>query len=86
MPSKNLPTFASETKKSRIMNHYNAKELIAFFLSVVAAALGTVALILPPQGVIDNSVLILIGQILLFIATLLGVDGALDRFARRHGT
>ena len=68
------------------MNRYNAKEIIAFFLSAVAAALGTVALILPPQGIIDNCVLILIGQILLFIATLLGVDGALERFTRRHTT
>jgi hypothetical protein len=37
---------------------------------------------MPPQGIIDETVLILIGQLLLFIATLVGVDGALMRLAQ----
>ena len=48
------------------------------------------ALWIPPQGIIDETVLVLIGQFLLFIATLMGVDGALTRFhesrQNRHPT
>ena len=40
---------------------------------------------MPPQGVIDETVLILIGQFLLFIATLTGVDGKLTRLAQKMG-
>lgn len=38
-----------------------------------AIALSVVSLILPPKGVIDSSVLILVAQIVIFIATLIGI-------------
>ena len=60
-----------------------SKEIIAFFLAVVAAAVGVIALFMPPQGEVAESVLILVGQYLLFIATLLGVNGALEMHAER---
>ena len=62
------------------MKHLNAKEIIAIWFAVVAAIVSITALWMPPVGIIDETVLILIGQFLLFIATLTGVDGALTRF------
>ena len=50
--------------------------LMAFGSAVAFAAAG---LILPPLGVIDGSVLMLSAQLLLFAATLLGVDGYYDK-------
>ena len=62
------------------MKHLNSKEIIAIWFAVVAAVISIMALWIPPQGIIDETVLVLIGQFLLFIATLMGVDGALTRF------
>ena len=61
------------------MQKLSSKEIIAIWFAVVSAAISITALWMPPQGIIDQSVLILIGQFLLFIATLTGVDGALTR-------
>lgn len=48
-----------------------------FYMAFVALAwaigLSVASLILPPAGVIDSSVLILIAQIIIFIATLVGI-------------
>ena len=62
------------------MKHLNSKEIIAIWFAIVAAIINIMALWMPPQGIIDETVLVLIGQFLLFIATLMGVDGALTRF------
>ena len=62
------------------MKHLNAKEIIAIWFAVVAAIVSITALWMPPVGIIDETVLVLVGQFLLFIATLTGVDGALTRF------
>ncbi len=50
---------------------------IAFLASVV---IGFVALIIPPHGVIDSSVLWFTAQMLLFCSALLGVNLSLDNF------
>ena len=63
----------------------NSKEIIAIWFAVVAALVSITALWMPPQGIIDETVLILIGQFLLFIATLTGVDGKLTRLAQNVG-
>ena len=62
------------------MKHLHAKEIIAVWFAIIAAIVSITALWMPPQGVIDETVLVLVGQFLLFIATLTGVDGALTRF------
>jgi len=62
------------------MKHLNSKEVIAIWFAIVAAIISITALWMPPVGIIDETVLVLIGQFLLFIATLMGVDGALTRF------
>jgi hypothetical protein len=70
--------FAASKEKN--MKHLNSKEIIAIWFAIVAAIISIMALWMPPQGIIDETVLVLIGQVLLFIATLMGVDGALTRF------
>ena len=61
------------------MQKLSSKEIIAIWFAIIAACISITALWMPPQGIIDETVLILIGQLLLFIATLVGVDGALAR-------
>lgn len=49
------------------------RNYMAFVALAWAIGLSVVSLILPPAGVIDSSVLILIAQIIIFIATLVGI-------------
>ena len=49
------------------------------FTSAAFADAKAAALFLPPQGEIDHTVLLLCAQLLLFAATLLGVDGYYDK-------
>ena len=58
---------------------WSVKETLAALALAVASLLAIWALLLPPQGEIDQSVLFSIAQFLVFSATLLGVDGAMDR-------
>ena len=48
--------------------------LAAVGLCIFGCALLTAAFILPPTGVIDNSVLIAFGEILTFVGSLIGID------------
>ena len=57
------------------MKTLSSKEIIAIWFAIVAALVSITALWMPPQGIIDETVLILIGQFLLFIGTLIGVKG-----------
>jgi hypothetical protein len=50
--------------------------LLAFCSAVAFAAAG---LFLPPQGEIDSTVLMLVAQLLVLCATLLGVDSYFDK-------
>ena len=50
--------------------------LLSFISAVAFAAAG---LFFPPQGEIDSSVLMLVAQLLVLCATLLGVDGYYDK-------
>ena len=50
--------------------------LLSFSSAVAFAAAG---LFLPPQGEIDSSVLMLVAQLLVLCATLLGVDSYFDK-------
>lgn len=43
-----------------------------------AFAMSVAGLVLPPLGVIDNSILILIAQILVFVASLMGLRIKID--------
>jgi len=50
--------------------------LLSFCSAVAFAAAG---LYLPPMGVIDSTVLMLVAQLLVLCATLLGVDSYFDK-------
>ena len=50
--------------------------LLSFSSAVAFAAAG---LYLPPMGVIDSTVLMLVAQLLVLCATLLGVDSYFDK-------
>lgn len=45
--------------------------VISFMASIV---IGFLAMFIPPQGIIDNSVLWFIAQLLVFTSTILGID------------
>ena len=61
------------------------KQKLAFASWVVAVILSVVALLLPPTGVIDYSVIILVAQFLLLCATFLGVDSYVNMIKSHHG-
>lgn len=46
---------------------------VGAILAICGVILGFTALFIPPQGVVDSSALILVAQIFIFSATLLGV-------------
>ncbi len=55
------------------------KKILSALALVVASIIAIWAMLLPPQGEIDRSVLFCIAQFLVFSATLLGVDGSIDK-------
>lgn len=58
---------------------WTVKEILAFAALVVASFLALWALIIPPEGVIDKSVLLAVAQFLVFSATMVGVKLAIDK-------
>ncbi len=62
---------------------WSVKEIQAAFALTIAALLSVWAMLLPPQGDIEENMLILIAQFLVFAATLLGVGGSIERILRR---
>lgn len=55
----------------KIINNKYYYSSSAFIMSLI---FGICGMVLPPLGVIDNSVLIWIGQLLLFTASILGIN------------
>ena len=55
------------------------KRFLATLALVVASIIAIWAMLLPPQGEVSQSVLIEVAQFLLYSATLLGVDIAIDK-------
>ena len=52
----------------------NTKVGLAIACTVSAVVIGFIALFVPPHGIIDSSVLWFTSQLLIFTATLLGID------------
>lgn len=59
------------------------KEVIAIASFICAILFACAALLIPPRGVIDSSVLVLIAQLLVLCATFLGVDSYLNIIRRK---
>ena len=55
------------------------KKILSALALVVASIIAIWAMLLPPQGEVSQSVLIEVAQFLLYSATLLGVDIAIDK-------
>ena len=55
------------------------KQILSTLALVVASIIAIWAMLLPPQGEVSQSVLIEVAQFLLYSATLLGVDIAIDK-------
>lgn len=59
-----------------------AKEQIELAISIAsfisAIIIGVIALFMPPQGIIDKSVLFFTAQLLVFVSTLLGINLTID--------
>ena len=55
------------------------KKILSALALVVASIIAIWAMLLPPQGEVSQSVLIEVAQFLLYSATLLGVDGSIDK-------
>lgn len=52
----------------------NLRLLIAVFLTLIGSGLLIAGFIVPPEGVIDSSVLVAFGETSTFVAALLGID------------
>lgn len=59
---------------------WNVKSVLATLAVVVASLVTIWAMLLPPQGEVSQSILLAVAQFLVFAATLLGVDLAIERF------
>lgn len=59
------------------------KEVIAVSSFLCAILFACAALVIPPKGVIDSSVLVLIAQLLILCATFLGVESYVDIIRRK---
>jgi hypothetical protein len=58
------------------------KSILSAISLIVAAGVTITALLLPPQGEIDASVLYVVAQFLIFAGTLLGVESAAEKILR----
>ncbi|MDO4770429.1 hypothetical protein [Porphyromonas sp.] len=56
------------------LNLANIQPIMAVVMSVAGLVLLIVALLVPPQGEIDSSVLIAFGEILTFVGAVFGID------------
>lgn len=64
--------------------YHKLKGVIATIAFAASIIIGFLAMFLPPQGIIDNSILWWTSQCLLFSATLLGIDVELLDFGRKN--
>ena len=58
----------------------NTKVGLAIACTISAVVIGFIAIFIPPHGIIDSSVLWFTSQLLIFTATLLGIDMNLGRW------
>jgi Fe2+ transport system protein B len=64
------------------MKMWSVKEILSAVALIVASIIAIWAMLLPPQGEVDQSILITIAQFLVFAATLLGVDSSIERMKK----
>ena len=62
------------------------KPIISVVAFVSAIVIGFIALLLPPQGIIDSSVLWFTSQLLVFVSSLLGINLTLGKYTTNKNT
>lgn len=62
----------------------NLKELTAIILLSFGIILAFVALLMPPPGEIDDSVLYIFAQILIYCGSIFGIDSYITQKIRSH--
>ena len=63
----------------RMKRAWTSKEVLAAAALLMAGVLALWGMLLPPAGDIENNMLVLIAQFLVFAATLLGVGGKMKK-------
>ena len=69
-------------RNSYLVHMWSVKEILSAVALIVASIIAIWAMLLPPQGEVDQSILITIAQFLVFVATLLGVDSSIERMKK----
>lgn len=62
------------------------KPIISVVAFISAIVIGFIALLLPPQGIIDSSVLWFTSQLLVFVSSLLGINLTLGKYTTNKDT
>lgn len=62
---------------------WKPKELLAAAALIVASVLAVWGMLLPPVGDVEQNLLILVAQFLVFAATLLGIGSTFERLLKR---
>lgn len=62
---------------------WQPKEILACMALIVASVLAIWGMLLPPVGAVEQNLLILVAQFLVFAATLLGIGSTFERFLLR---
>ena len=62
---------------------WQPKEVLACMALIVASVLAIWGMLLPPVGAVEQNLLILVAQFLVFAATLLGIGSTFERFLLR---
>jgi hypothetical protein len=66
------------------MNHVSLKEGTALVLLAAGVVMAFIALFLPPPGEIDDSVLFIFAQILLYAGSIFGIDAYIKKSINRR--
>lgn len=64
------------------MNNITIKKFCSVTSFIAAIIIGFLALWMPPLGVIDNSVLWFVAQLLVFTASILGIDFKIPKMGK----
>ena len=62
---------------------WQPKEVLACMALIVASVLAIWGMLLPPVGAVEQNLLILVAQFLVFAATLLGIGSTFERLLLR---
>lgn len=65
------------------MNVNKIKPWLSIIAFASAIIIGFIALFLPPEGIIDSSVLFFTSQLLVFVASIIGIDFSIGKVSSK---